>query len=75
MIEIDLNVLKIMIVSDIILLFNVNMKIDFWNMTVCIGILFLFVEEIMDKLMFENIVEYFLDKCKKYMFEVEVKVN
>ena len=51
------------------------MKTDFWNTTVRIGIPFLSVEEIMDKLTSENIVEHSSDKRKKYTSEVEVKVN
>ena len=73
--ETDPNALKITTASDIISLLNVNMKTDFWNTTVRIGIPFLSVEEIMDKLTSENIVEHSSDKRKKYTSEVEVKVN
>ncbi|EJV78755.1 TPA: flagellar motor switch protein FliM [Bacillus thuringiensis] len=73
--ETDPNALKITTASDIISLLNVNMKTDFWNTTVRIGIPFLSVEEIMDKLTSENIVEHSSDKRRKYTSEVEVKVN
>ena len=62
--ETDPNALKITTASDIISLLNVNMKTDFWNTTVRIGIPFLSVEEIMDKLTSENIVEHSSDKQK-----------
>lgn len=43
------------------------MKTDFWNTTVRIGIPFLSVEEIMDKLTSENIVEHSSDKRKSIL--------
>ncbi|EOA3902644.1 flagellar motor switch protein FliM [Bacillus cytotoxicus] len=73
--ETDPNALKITTASDIISLLNVNMKTQYWDTTVRIGIPFLSVEDIMDKLTSENIVEHSSDKRKKYTSEVETKVN
>ncbi|MEH6889398.1 flagellar motor switch protein FliM [Bacillus sp. JJ864] len=73
--ETDPNVLKITTASDIISLLNVDMKTDYWNTTVRLGIPFLSVEEIMDKLTSENIVEHSSDKRKTYSTEVETEVQ
>ncbi|MGG2015765.1 flagellar motor switch protein FliM [Bacillus sp. S10(2024)] len=73
--ETDPNALKITTASDIISLLNVNMKTEYWNTTVRLGIPFLSVEEIMDKLTSENIVEHSSDKRKTYFTEVEAEIQ
>lgn len=71
----DPNALKITTASDMMAVLSVNMKTDYWNTTIRIGIPFLSVEDIMDKLTSENIVEHSADKRKPYATEVEVEVN
>ncbi|CAM4324046.1 flagellar motor switch protein FliM [Bacillus manliponensis] len=73
--ETDPNALKITTASDIISLLNVNMKTDYWNTTIRMGIPFLSVEDIMDQLTSENIVEHSSDKLKTYTKEVEYEVQ
>ncbi|MGG2092753.1 flagellar motor switch protein FliM [Bacillus sp. S13(2024)] len=73
--ETDPNALKITTASDIISLLNVNLKTEYWNTTIRLGIPFLSVEEIMDKLTSENIVEHSSDKRKTYFAEVEAEVQ
>ncbi|MEI4830602.1 flagellar motor switch protein FliM [Bacillus sp. FJAT-53711] len=73
--ETNPNALKITTASDMISVLNVNMKTDYWNTTIRLGIPFLSVEDIMDKLTSENIVEHSSDKRKTYFAEVEAEVQ
>lgn len=73
--ETNPSALKITTASDMISVLNINMKTNYWNTTIRIGIPFLSVEGIMDKLTSENVVEHFSDKHKLYTSEVEVELN
>ncbi|UOY93370.1 flagellar motor switch protein FliM [Ectobacillus sp. JY-23] len=67
--------LKITTASDIMALLHINMKTEFWDTTLRVGIPFLSVETIMDQLTSENVIDRIFGNVETYTEQVEQELK